>query len=293
MISVKLIKHTQSTSNAKAEVATFQLVYPLFIHAQLLKHHAFASNSASARAIPSKTLIEWVKSEPTAPRAFRLNQAGMQAGEDLMQTSNEHAHAIWNEAMINACNSVEQLTSSKLNVHKQWANRLLMPFMHISTILTGSEFENFFDLRVGKPGDADAQEEIDILATEMSEALKNSTPVRTAIHIPFAPESYPSNGPGLISTVIRAVAKMSRESYMRTDKVTTLKEDCEQIIRLAGGKRLHASPFEHVAFMRGNYNLPCDEKLGSGNLHRDFVQLRHSGTLLSDMIEFARVVVKD
>lgn len=118
MIQAKILRSTYIKSGPA--VHTFQLIYPLFIHAELMTHRVFSRNCASARAIPSARMIELAKEHSTAPPVFASNKAGMQPGAILPEGQNSQAHKIWDAQMLSACDAVERLTDPKgLNVHKQ------------------------------------------------------------------------------------------------------------------------------------------------------------------------------
>ena len=63
-------------------LTSFQLRYPLQIHAELLTHRMFSRNARSSRAVPTARMIEEVKSAPFIPRYWGANQKGMQATEE-------------------------------------------------------------------------------------------------------------------------------------------------------------------------------------------------------------------
>lgn len=288
MIESKLIKKTIVPSGTGKPIVTFELTYPLFIHAELLTHRVFSRNCASARAIPAKRMIELAKATSTAPERFRYNQAGMAGGGVLSDFDNEIAHHIWQDAMLKAIACVEELTDpSGPNVHKQWANRLLMPFTHMRTVLTGTEFGNFFDLRSGELEDSGAQDEISILANQM-EHQYNTTKSQTSIcHIPYVDHipGVTNNLESMTDALIRSIAKISRISYMREDRETTITDDARQVIRLNSGK-FHASPFEHQAFDRhmiNRFRSGFGECL-NGNFCHQFAQLRHSKPIMDSVM---------
>ncbi|MFX8692516.1 hypothetical protein ABTM44_18600, partial [Acinetobacter baumannii] len=60
----------------------------------------------------------------------------------------------------------------KLGLHKQTANRLLMPWQFMHVVLSSTEMDNFFDLRIHE----DAQFEIFAVAYLIEKAMRTSTP---------------------------------------------------------------------------------------------------------------------
>src|ERR1035438_9209947 len=63
-------------------------------------------------------------------------------------------------------------TFNKAGYHKQIVNRLLEPFSHINTIVSSTEWSNFFRLRI----DPGAQPEIQVLARAIKTAMDESYP---------------------------------------------------------------------------------------------------------------------
>lgn len=219
----------------RVRVVTFRLEYPRYIHSQLKTHRVFSSCSASSRAIPLDRMIEQVENNPAIP-LWTMNQPGMQGQRADMETTS-YACGEWMDAMKDAIYHVRELQS--LGIHKQDANRLLEPFMHIRTILTGTAegLEHFFRLRI----DEAAQPEINLLATKMRDAMEKSVPVNVPEGAWMTPYYGVTKDP---ETILKAVARCAQVSYRKdADDMETVQR---VITRLVSGHALHASPFEHV-----------------------------------------------
>lgn len=260
MIKVKIIADSVYKGN---RVTTFELEYPRYIHSELLTHRVFSRNCASSRAIPLNTMIELVMNNPVIP-TWTKNQKGMQ-GTTLDPISKGKATDEWLHALSNAVDSVKKL--QELGVHKQNANRLLEPFQHIKTILTGNDFDNFFHLRIAP----DVQPEMCELAKKMKEVYDKHTPYELKddeVHCPYfnSVSVYDSK------TILTSVALCAQVSYRKENSEP---ETVKRIINmLLTAERLHASPFEHVCRPIGEHS----EQLGNINGYR---QLRHSVEHLS------------
>lgn len=240
-----------SVSEHGVRLTTFELVYPLYIHAQVLTHRVFSRNTASARAIPVEKIVRMVEeSDKAEPVFWGRNCPGMSArGVEISEHEKIEAREIWLEAARNACASARAL--AKVGVHKQHANRVLAPFAHTTTILTGTEWDNFFRLRAD--GD-DAQPEVQELARKMRAARELSRPrwVEPGVwgHNPFPgserndAESYDYRIAG--DTRMGAAGRCARVSYLTHDG----RKDPADDERL--GRQLledgHMSPFEHIAY---------------------------------------------
>ena len=225
-------------------LVTLQLLYPRFIHAELMTHRVFSRNASSSRAIPVKRMLEMVRNEPAMPIHWGKNQPGMQANEQLIGANLINAKTLWLKAAENAANIAEQMNT--LGLHKQVANRILEPFQHISVVLTATEFTNWESLRAHP----DAQPEIQALAVTMQEAMQFSKPKVLEYgewHLPYVTreerETYD------ISVLKRiSAARCCRVSYLKHDgSASDVEEDISLCDRLAGSIPIHASPFEHQA----------------------------------------------
>src|SRR5690625_3221324 len=147
-------------------ITTYILTFPRFILAELNTHRVFSKNSASSRAIPFKTMLEKVETDPFIPIAWQKDHKGMQGSEYITDEYNlKICIEDWLEARNNAVKSANDLSKgfNKKDqggnwiatepkdfvdrVTKQLCNRLLEPFMWHTVILTGTEFDNFFELR--------------------------------------------------------------------------------------------------------------------------------------------------
>lgn len=182
-ISAQVIADTVSPAGKR--ITTLQLEFPRFILSQFNKHRMFSSNAASSRAIPTKRLLERVTDDPVIPVRFGKNQAGMVAESYLEGMEYYTAVGIWLDARNTAIAAAQDL--AELGVHKEIVNRLLEPFSYTQVIVTATEWDNFFDLRL-KP---DAQPEIYALAKAMKEAMDASVPKEGIYHLPYVlPEDY-------------------------------------------------------------------------------------------------------
>lgn len=163
-------------------LTTMVLRYPRFIHSEFMTHRVFSRNAASSRAIPIKKMIEQVEKDPAQPVFWGKNQPGMQAKEELDPVRKERAILYWGAAAYAMVNHAHMLDS--LGVHKQIVNRLLEPWQYMETLVTSTDWANFYALRYHP----DAQPEIQTLARAMLEAHQASTPTELKLgdwHLPF------------------------------------------------------------------------------------------------------------
>jgi thymidylate synthase ThyX len=239
-----------------------------------MTHRVFSRNAASSRAIPVKRMIDDIRQNCAMPIFWGKNQAGMQAKEELddivkrreilvspvgnsldpytLTVTDKHAakHE-WLAARDSAIKHAEKML--ELGVHKQIANRILEPFMHMTVIITGTEFENFFALRAHP----DAQPEFQDLAYKMLDIYQLSEPNKLKEgewHIPFGDKLdetrltelyYQTAIPHEELKLRISVARCARVSYLNFEGKDDYNKDIELSETLSSSG--HWSPFEHSA----------------------------------------------
>jgi thymidylate synthase ThyX len=277
--SVKVL--ADSLAPCGKRLTTLECTYPRFIHSEVLTHRMLSRNSASSRAIPTEKLIQRVIDDPVIPLYIGSNQKGMQAGEELDEKKREAAVFRWLGVRDEAVSAARHL--HELGVHKQVVNRLIEPWMWIVVIVSATEWDNFFGLRLHK----DAEPHFQHLARMMKEAMDTSKPVGLGAgewHLPLIQDEdrrsvfeivtgrefkpaladLPHEHPALIDLwagldsrrvhdeVVDVLQKVSvgrcaRVSYLTHDGRRDIKEDIALHDRLIAQEPLHASPAEHVA----------------------------------------------
>jgi hypothetical protein len=240
-ISAKVI--ADSVSPGGKRITTLVLTYPRFIHSEVMTHRVLSRNAASSRAIPVKKMMAQVRKDPSHPVYWGKNQAGMQAREALSGLHLKAAVFVWNTARWPALFFVWLFT--KIGLHKQIANRILEPWMWMQSVVTATEWENFYNLRDHE----DAQPEFRALVLEMKAAVTASTPQLLSPgmwHLPFISEDEFKKSAFSIDALIRfSVARCARVSFLNHEGKIDYEKDrnLHDDLRKSG----HMSPFEHVA----------------------------------------------
>lgn len=255
MIKAKVI--ADSVWDGK-RVTTLQLEYPRFILPELNTHRMLSRNTASSRAIPSAKLIERIREDSVIPTFWGKNQAGMVADDTLPDNVALECQAIWKQTAQFCAKQAERL--AELGLHKQTANRLIEPFMWVSTVITATEWDNFFKLRLAN----DAQPEIRELAIAMNDAINKSEPIERMCHLPYITRAeiirrlsilhgeHEVIGKEALKLLFASLAPLSqarcaRVSYLNHDKTQpNYDKDMAMAIRLTEAG--HLSPAEHQAF---------------------------------------------
>jgi len=260
LISASIIAHSRSEEGI--DLYTWMLRYPKFIHGEFMTHRKFSRNASSSRAIPTKKLLEEVRSDElrAAPVFWGKNQAGMQAAAELSReyvqddlcVPYDQAKKDWAAAAHAAADHAQKLAD--LGAHKQIVNRILEPFLHINVVASATDINNFFGLRL----DAAAQPEIRVLAEKMWEAKETSVPRILKPgdwHVPFVdPDEAvdlfridPGEWPAIpIKVSVARCARVTHLSFV-TGKKSTVEEDLQLYDKLLGSQPIHASPAEHQA----------------------------------------------
>lgn len=256
-ISAKIVASSMTNGIV---IDTYQLRYPRFIHSEFMTHRVFSRNASSSRAIPVRKMLQQVWHSPAEPIHWGQNIPGMQANEELQGAKLAFGRLLWRTAAKVMCGFVWAI--DKLGGHKQWANRLLEPWQYISVIVTATDWENFYELRLHK----DAQPEMRRLAEVMWAAKHHYPSVdrselsgADAWHLPYVMESERAAFP-LKDLIAMSAARCARVSYLNHDgSHSTLTADKNLYARLVESKPAHASPIEHQAvFFTDNvyhYNL--------------------------------------
>lgn len=252
-ITAKVI--ADSVSEAGHRMTTMEIEYPRFILAELNTHRMLSKNSASSRAIPVKSMQEHIKQFPAVPVYWGKNQAGMQAKEEVTGPDKSEAIYIWNKAKEDALHWAESL-ATRIGLHKQIANRITEPWMTMKTVISGTEWRNFWWLRAHE----DAQPEIHKLAVVMLDAYNKSTPQLLQPgewHVPYVRTDrslvnnellyYDANGDDLSAEQARIISASccAQVSYRKNDD--TLEKAQKIFDQLIHSQPCHASPVEHQA----------------------------------------------
>lgn len=261
MYEAKIV--ADSINPHRIRLTTFEITYPLIIHAEIMTHRMFSRNVASNRAIPVQKLIDSVTIDPFIPERFPENKAGMQNEGWLEGAPAFLAKKAWLEARDAAVKQAEILMAQ--NVHKQIANRLLAPFLWTTAVITATDWTNFFDLRCHPM----AQPEIQKIAYMMQGLYHSETPLplsNGSWHLPYIDEQTLSDANDwlmredyrggekpseeihkrYLEILIKvSIGRCARVSYLNHGVDNTVGKDIELCDRLIENN--HWSPTEHAA----------------------------------------------
>jgi thymidylate synthase ThyX len=239
-------------------IYTMDVQFPRAALAEFLTHRVMSKNTASTRAIPIKSHVEFVRKNPYIPD-WTKNQGGMQGGL-LSDTNKEIATESLMLALDYICDFVEYLggddSLGNLGIHKQDAGRYLEPFSYITLRVTSTQWKNFFWLR----NDEAAYPPIQRIAIEMQKAINQCTPMQLNVgeyHVPsvhrergaHTGEIYYYSPEGKQLTLDEAIelsmSLCAQQSFRKADG--SEKKTQSVIDKLFNGNKVHASPSEHQA----------------------------------------------
>lgn len=268
---VRIIADSKNSYNSR--LTTIVATYPRFVHSELMTHRAFSRNAASSRAIPVSKTINALILNSAAPYKWQKNKSGMSGGDYLSKQEEIKTKHEWMNAKTNAILSVQNMMKFG-DPHKQICNRLLEPFMWMTTVISATNWNNFFALRCNDLADPTIRH----IAEMIKYVYENNKPIflneenNNLWHLPFVRNSLDEkelNTNFNISDLIKiSVARCARVSYLNHDKKFDPEGDlklCENLERDG-----HWSPFEHVARVINYFDL----NFVNGNFHYSWMQYR-------------------
>lgn len=252
---------------------TFELTYPRYIHSEFMTHRQFSRNASSSRAIPVAKVIKQVENNPVIPPKVYMNKPGMVGDVKADEATTKDFYHLWKVAADNACYTAEEM--ERLGIHKQHINRILEPFQFIKVIVTATEWDNFFKLRLAP----DAQPEMQELAKAIYEEMYKfkDTPYGY-IKGEFEGESWLITVPYVtdndldilgddcdnVTLMQVSAARCARVSYNNHDgSKPDIKKDLELFDRLYTSG--HMSPLEHTC-LRDEYYVHNANLIGWASL---------------------------
>lgn len=253
----------------------------------------YAANLAEGGlpALSEKCMYRMISENPVIPIKWGAEQKGMQTGDQIPPHLADLATKLWligRDQMLKIADMVHNIgetyemlqkgelehlglygTSAQVEndpttkIHKSLANRLTEPWMWITVLMTATEWNNFFRLRVHP----DAEIHFQKIAGMIKDAMRESIPKRLAIfewHTPFVDDDEKNEIVGawkagrlnvpIEFTALECIKRISagrcaRLSYLTHDGKRDWNEDIGLATKLINRSDnvIHASPLEHVA----------------------------------------------
>jgi hypothetical protein len=273
-ITVTVIKDSINENGNR--LTTYEAEYPRIIHSELMTHCMLEKNAASSRAIPVENLLKMISESPAMPISWGANNPGMVSRTELEGTAKDAAIQLWISASQTAV-AIARVMAYKngINAHKQIANRICEPFSFIKTVITGTEWKNFFWLRNHPDADPTFQE----LAKTMWIAQEQSIPTllkSNEWHLPYVDlcdGTYSANGKAVdIETALKVSASCCAQvSYRRLDDSIEKAIDIFDKLNIGSTEQpAHASPLTHQGRpMVHTIDNGCDWENGITHMRRN------------------------
>lgn len=230
-----------SISADKKRLITFECKFWRPILPEVTRHRSLSFSVRSSRAVPIEKLILEAQENTWGPKHWGTEQKGMVAGEEKDEKIQKYCSFMWRHAMKESTKMANSL--KELGIHKQDINRLLEPFTCTHAVISGTEWDNFFKLRISPL----AQPEMYDLAVAMKNAMDSSEPVEMKsgdYHLPYL-SAKEKDELKINDAIMVSAARCARVSYKLFDGSTSIDKDLELGSRLINDS--HWSPFEHVA----------------------------------------------
>jgi hypothetical protein len=251
-------------------VTTLELNMPRFILAQFNTHRVFSRNSASSRYISAKRRRAMMNFN------FQFWFTDAKPGGLTTVLSGWRktlANVVWKFAKYSM--KLSSWALSSLGVSREQSNRLIELFLYNKTLVTSTEWENFFKQRL----DFHTQYEMQVLATEIKSAMRHSKPVVRAAHLPYVDNDTVETDDTLVALIKMSVGRSARVS---SETVGLPGSDMALYDRLEQADPFHASAFEHAVFspkfysrfVRKLFDGPRQSDNLNGNLEKGLVQFR-------------------
>jgi hypothetical protein len=306
-----LVSRNLADPDPDRKLATVLCRYPRFIHAEEQTHRVqyqggkwevvehivgvmeckeLTRNASSSRAIPVEKMIQSILDDTAMPIFWGKNQKGMQATEQC----NELVR-LWDGPTVTRENAWLDMRDKAIRMarayadagyHKQVVNRLLEPFMHITTLISATEWSNFYALRIHEA----AEPHIRMLAEAIKKAI-DEAPVQDLQpgqwHLPFVDMIegkllFRSSDALESENAIRlSTARCASTSYKTVEGFDmTLERATELHDKLVSSTPIHASPAEHVAQADSSWEGNGGTKWENYKQHRNFVGWRQYRAML-------------
>lgn len=264
-----------SITEAGKRIITIEAEYPRFILGEVNTHSAIEKNSSSSRAIPIRSMVAQIEENMAVPIYWGKSKSGMQATEEVSDFEQVKSKANWKRVFNYTRERVSDM--SKDGLHKQVPNRLLEPFQMMKTVMTATDWDNFFNLRIHP----DAQPEFCMLAYKIYKAIEASTPTllrEGEWHLPYVE--------------IMQDEDVSKTYYLtwNADKTGTETDGYmyENRLTLEEAQRISASCCAQTSYRKSDDSLEKADKIFDMLINADVLHASPFGHLATPVVETHR-----
>jgi hypothetical protein len=250
----KLLAHSVNAVTGQ-EIISFELFMWKPVVGELARHRMLSLSVGSSRAVPLAAMRQNIHNQPFLPEAWGANRGGMQSTEVLDEQAGLLCEKTWKQAMEAALQA--HMLLETYGLHKQYANRLIEPFMYVPVLVTATDTANLYRLRCHKDAQPEIRENIEA-ARELHHTSEPEVLQPGQWHTVYLSpeekaelrkaEEYLSMRERLVFLLRCSAARAARVSYFWHDG-----SPCDVVKeqgiakKLMGSQPFHASPFEHQA----------------------------------------------
>lgn len=168
MFRVRVVAHSVTPDGHQA--MTYRVTAPRVILAEINTHRMLSRSSESSRAIPVSKRIGQVETTPYRPMRFGKRVKGMGAGDSLAIHHQAVASRNWDAVRLAAVDAARKMAD--IDLAKEEVNRILEPWALCRTVITATEWANFYAQRTHEK----AHPAFRFLARAMYVAARKSVP---------------------------------------------------------------------------------------------------------------------
>lgn len=304
-ITTELVQMSRSAITGR-EILTFRQMKPRLIHAQILKHRMFSISSESSRARDPMGVILNAMKYPVKFPHLGMNCRGMQAKKEA-GTIRKAIYTVSNglRKYINLCFGL--FNHKVLKLHKQVINRDIERDVMLNYVVTATDFDHFFNLRIEDGADPVVRicaEQMFILRDLARKNMWLQTIDNGEWHVPFVARErvegelryFDGKGTRLTADEAKVLSATScaQTSFRKNGDVY---DPTHRVYKmLIESKPVHATPVEHQATPMGVIEIEKRHKafeymldvLGQERF-AEAQQIKYSGNFL-DFIQHRKLI---
>jgi hypothetical protein len=266
-----------SVSPEGVRLTTIEVEYPHAIHKDIMTHRAFSRNFQSFRAYPPEKVIEKIEQDPFIPEVFESRVVGMGQGDAIYDQ--ERALLRWMDHVDNSLRTARSLM--ELDLAKAQVNFVLQDLTWIKGIITATEWDNFWALRLAINPETDkpfARPEVYKIARLMKDAYDLSTPSPL--------ESYEWHLPYIDVNDYKAHYSGTDDEFFFDDPQVGLRIDWEPLVKISVGRCARISYLTHDGKRDWEKDIALHDSLRSNGHMSPFehqAQPMHPATIMPEI----------
>lgn len=283
-----------SVAGTGERLTSIAVVYPHAVHKDMLRHRNQSRVVESFRARPTERLIEALQGgEAFRPDEFAARAKGMGQGDALTADEQQWANELWESHVQHCLGIAESFIDEKMfpsKVAKQQVNFVLQDLCPLVEIVTATDWDNYFALRLDTDEEGNPRPRPEVFKTvqAVKAALDASEPRfidRGGWHLPLVDddevdaiyeEIRPEGAPAEFAAMVSA-GRCARVSYDKHRDSESFHASYARAMRLRESG--HMSPFEQCATPFG-----ITEQQARNELRNAIAKMDYLPTLVRDQL---------